>query len=486
MKNLYFTILMAFTAMLGYAQVTPPASATIETWYVTYTFVSSNGQESSVGEEMSVAFDGNTVYFQMPHPFSAPYKTWVKGTIDGSTAVFAKGQDIAQYDGKQICLAGSTGQDVTDVTLLYSSTEQTFTALSYILYNIGDTNYAPLAYFYPFSVSKEAPKTYEPVAVPAGLETEDYVYTASSLYSDGRGGWQQEQVAWPVKMGFSGDSVYVQGLCRMLYNAWIAGKRDADGSLTFASGQYYGRYADRFDFFFAAATAPASDPLWADDMVFTLNNGSYQTEQYMLLNRSAKSVSGDELYAGGKLLKPVEKAATPASPRIVAFLPYDDQQACGVASFSVPVLSTDGEPLLAAKLGYTVYVEKNGEQKPYAFTTAVYRMLPEDMTVVPYGFYDGFDFALGGSSVYFYDDLKDVVKIGIQSVYTGGGETRTSNVVWYDASTAGITATEAAQPQSVTYTDLQGRAVTAQTKGMVIKCVRMTDGTVKTTKMVRR
>jgi hypothetical protein len=52
--------------------------------------------------------------------------------------------------------------------------------------------------------------------------------------------------------------------------------------------------------------------------------------------------------------------------------------------------------------------------------------------------------------------------------------------------TNGIAPTLSATEHAATYTDLQGQAVTAQTKGMVIKCVRMSDGTVKTTKMVRR
>jgi hypothetical protein len=69
-----------------------------------------------------VAFDGNDVYIKLLHPLSAEgtQGIWIKGTVNGETATFAKGQSLGSYDTTPLYLAGSTGKDVTDVTFIIS------------------------------------------------------------------------------------------------------------------------------------------------------------------------------------------------------------------------------------------------------------------------------------------------------------------------------------------------------------------------------
>jgi hypothetical protein len=113
------------------------------------------------------------------------------------------------------------------------------------------------------------------------------------------------------------------------------------------------------------------------------------------------------------------------------------------------------------------------------------------MTLIPYYFGGGRDIFMAASAVFFYDDVKDAEKVGVQSVYTGGNETHESEITWCDINTyraAGIDATKSskAQPVSESFTDLQGRPIGAATKGLLLKTVRLSDGTLKTVKVVRK
>ena len=111
------------------------------------------------------------------------------------------------------------------------------------------------------------------------------------------------------------------------------------------------------------------------------------------------------------------------------------------------------------------------------------------MSEIPYNFTDNFD--IYNNHLYVYaEDFTKWTKIGIQSVYYGGGETNESNIVWVDLTeyweAVGIEEIAAAQSKSVKFYDLQGRQVNADAKGIVIRVDRMADGSTKTTKMLRK
>ena len=55
----------------------------------------------------------------------------------------------------------------------------------------------------------------------------------------------------------------------------------------------------------------------------------------------------------------------------------------------------------------------------------------------------------------------------MQSIYTGGGETHKSRVVWVDPFSTGITNVNANDRNAVIF-DLQGRRVAQPTKGLYI------------------
>lgn len=123
----------------------------------------------------------------------------------------------------------------------------------------------------------------------------------------------------------------------------------------------------------------------------------------------------------------VDKAAVPANPEITLLDYYPNWY----ITFNIPLVDVDGEPLDASKLSYMIYVDINGEVSPLTFTPETHTELTEAMTEIPYGFTDENDFTYTGIR------LKDLFsgdwnKIGIQSIYAGGGELNATEIQWYE------------------------------------------------------
>ena len=154
---------------------------------------------------------------------------------------------------------------------------------------------------------------------------------------------------------------------------------------------------------------------------------------------------------------------------------------------NVPLVGTEGDYLLSTKLSYQLYVDKNGVVEPYVLKTSDYEKLSEDMTVIPYTFTDEWDIEPNAYLVYIYGDVPSWSKIGIKSIYTGGGETRESAIGWYEVDTKYTGVQHLTQDaKAVVYYDMQGRQTTASAKGLVIRQEQMPDGSVRNVKMVRK
>ena len=144
----------------------------------------------------------------------------------------------------------------------------------------------------------------------------------------------------------------------------------------------------------------------------------------------------------------------------------------------------DDEPMTPANpVYYCIYYN----DAVYTFTPALYTGLKSDMSEIPYGFSDSnYDIFLSGGqhTIYFYD--KNWTKLGVQSIYRGGGQERKSAVVWVDSTTGIESVTGAARTvKRVSYYDLQGRQVSSQATGLVIERIDYTDGSNTTSKVVK-
>jgi len=501
----FFTLacLMMAAILTTSAQTTPPETADTVDYLLTCLNVNpeNENQYENLNEKIKVAFDGNDIYVQGLSAYSPT--TWFKGTIDGDSVRFAKRQLAGSYSNTSLYMIGFDGKE-RDLAFYYNKETKAMNTDIYLLIIDGEDRTFQLMKNLMLTVDNGETPTPQPeelpdvVTPPANLNTTEYQFQATKLEQT-QEGWSQEAVKWNVRLGFNGTDAYLQGVCPYMPEAWIKGKYDAgEGELTFASGQYYGAYMDAINLFFAGANYPTTNPSWADEVVFTFNkaNNSYACGFTMItVNSKLKEMAPYVFFAGCKLVAIADKAATPAAPSIVNYLAYatnpkNPAEGYGIFSLDIPIVSVDGEALLTDKLSYRIYYELDGQRSPYTFRPAIYKNLTEEMSTIPYNFGDGFDIYLAGSGIYFYDDVKDATFVGAQTIYTGGGETKESEITWFDIKAAinGIDSAKetAVTPVSTIYTDLQGRLVNADAKGIILKTIRMSDGTKKTIKVVRK
>ena len=140
---------------------------------------------------------------------------------------------------------------------------------------------------------------------------------------------------------------------------------------------------------------------------------------------------------GSEFVYPVieDVAATPANPEIVGVGNYDASKEYGYIAFTVPTKDVDGNDIKESELYYTLYSDINGEISPITFSPDLYVKLEEDLTEIPYTFTDSYDFADYGTYKvvylnYNFNTMYD--RIGVKSIYKGGGEVNESETVWAD------------------------------------------------------
>ena len=260
-----------------------------------------------------------------------------------------------------------------------------------------------------------------PVEAPIDLVAEDWAYTGLNY-------WDDSEVTKAVKVGFQGSDVYIQGLCGYLPEAWIKGTMEGN-TITFPGYQLYGTYGS-YKFYMRGLTG---DSFGDGDVIFTYDEaaGTLTTQQAIFLLGIQGESGGN--YAAEKnvvIKKVVEKAGTPAKPSIsnMNWGLYGD-----MIEFAINLVDTEGNGLVKDKVSFKLFSEDaQGIVAPIVFTKELYKKLEEDIDVVSYEFSDDYDFY--AEYIYLNMDHSDWTRIGLQTIYSGGGETHESEVDWYTIS----------------------------------------------------
>ena len=304
------------------------------------------------------------------------------------------------------------------------------------------------------------------VTPPADAEQMLYNFQGHDTYVD-------KDKTFEVFVVIDNNDIYVKGLSEYLTEGWVKGTM-ADGVATFPAA-YMGIFefwGDAYELNFDGATFAVND----DASVLTAPEG-YTT-----------SVEGEILdeFINVTLTKAVAEIATPATPTITEFTEDDYGH---YVKMTIPAKDVDGNDIFAALLSYQILIDRNGEQSVYEFTTDNYEFIEENMTVVPYNFTDYYDIDVAGKQVYIYgDDIDEWNAIGVKSIYTVGDksrETRESEIFWYQLKPTAISEVNTNNVVETNYYDLQGRKVDANATGLLIKQMRMQDGTTKAVKVIR-
>ncbi len=301
------------------------------------------------------------------------------------------------------------------------------------------------------------------VTPPADAEQMLYNFEGFDTYTN-------KDKAFEVMVVIDNSDVYIKGLSEYLTEGWVKGTI-ADGVATFPAA-YMGTFefwGDAYALDFDGASFTVND----DASVLTATDG-YTT-----------SVEGEVLdeFVNVTLTKALPEIATPATPTITDFI---EDNYGHYLSMTIPTTDVDGNNIFAALLSYQILVDRNGEVSVYEFTTDAYAFLEENMTVVPYNFTDYYDIDVAGKQVYIYgDDMDQWTAIGVKSIYTVGEESRESEIYWYQLTPSAIGEIDTNNVVETSYYDLQGRKAGDNATGLLIKLMRMQDGTTKAIKVIR-
>lgn len=466
-----------------------------ESWTLTCKNVNPSNEEQfeSVSEPISVNISGSDITITGLSGFdpTAP----LRGTINGNTATFAKGQSAGNYNSTSLYFIGFAGgtQDI-DIVFDYNVAAGVLTAQSYILCISSDgSTYQMLTDVVITKGGGDNPQPGaedEPVVVPDNLSAQDYLFTGSNIvYAQDGSIDHMDKVEWPVKVAFYGDNeIYVRGLAEIMPGAWVKGTIEKDSwdveMITFPRGQFLGKGIT------SVYLAGMSSNVLADYILEIQNQrAKLHGKSFMVINSSKSALAPYYVYAGTELTKLTPVAATPAAPVIERYQEYLADEGYAALMLTIPTKDVNGKTIAPSCLGYRLITEKDGQQQVYTFTNNKYVDLPEaDMTVIPYDFGTGYNFYIGGSLLYINDNLEQNDRLGVQSVYTVGSKVNDSEITWMSFSNAdGLsTASDNLRVESETYTDLQGRRATSATRGFVIKTERLSNGTVRSTKILNK
>lgn len=464
--------------------VAPPADAIVEEWTLNCRNVNPNNeaQYEEISEAVKVAFSADQIYIYG----LCPANGWLKGVAANGYATFAARQFLGTAEGYKFYAIGYEGNDAIDIVFNYDDEQGILSTASYILMiNEADQ---PLMELTNVVITRgNTAEEEQPVEAPAGLATSEYVFKATSITYEQDGSIaSMEPAQWNVRIGFTGNDVYVQGFCPQLFPlAWVKGHLDED-DVTFANGQFYGSHPQlpSMKFYFGSMYFQSlTDMVMAYDKVNgTMQGGAY----YLLLNSEKNKLAPYEVYAGVTISRVRQTAAIPATPRVTGYEALYSEAGYARVFFELPTTDVDGNAIDRSLMSYKLYYQKDGKQQPYVFTPSLYKNLTEDMEAVPYFHADGWDFYLGGSAVYLYES-QQWQKIGVQTIYKVGNKTNESPIAWLDIQTQGIAdADVSADVVSQTYTDLQGRPATASNRGIVICTQRLSNGTVRVRKILNK
>ena len=407
-------------------RVTPPDGLVTETW--TFAGYFYDGEDDTPTEKtLQIGFDGNDVYVQGIGNYMP--EAWIKGTLsaDGNSITFASGQYYGAYDDTYDLWFAVGDEDfnyLESVTVAYDAVAGTITWPEdiYIFENGAADEISAYGLYYDILIVRgTAP---DPLEAPSGLETTEWQFTGLTMDEESN----LVEYKIPVFVGFDGTDVWVKGLCEDLPDTWIKGTMSGN-TVTFPTGQHFGTYVYwfwEFEYFFAGYGDSGYEDVVMnyDAAAKTLTMTS---PNFLLINAYWLLLDPNLYFLDVQMKEIPDVAATPAQPEITG------AKLTGTSypnvSVNIPLEDEDGNPILSDKLSYQYYYEIDHVQNPLTLTTDLYTRLTEDMTEIPYNFTDSYD--VYNDQFYLNMDFSSWNKIGIQSIYRGGGEENRSEIFWY-------------------------------------------------------
>lgn len=464
--------------------------------------------------------DGKKLYIQ--GPFFLDYYTeesWIEGDIDGDVVTFTFPQLVEEdideeepeYDvyGYALKLQFKVADEETEEGWYYPTENQEFkfrldadgtltpleeegTMIGYCNWIEPEDEGSEGGWAWQASgdiITSMSPNTNEALEVPEDVTFEN---------------WQLINgiTSRAVKIGVKDDNMYIKGLLNKsgMTNAAVVGTIDGD-KVTFATAQYLGEYWGNMTTAWFLAGKMMTDEEYggymdiADDVTFIWD----KDKKVLSAEGGAFCISAapDKIlyyvlsynpYITQATENPVVKALP--TPTLYSFYDADDEYGYDAEMyFYLPTIDSDKQILNTDYLYYEVFMDGD----LFTFYDDEYE-LPEgvtEMTEVPYGYAseDTYDFDAYGNEHGFTFHTRGFKSLGVRAVYKTDAETVYSDMLYAPgyAPTEGVEGINADKTvSSIRYYDLSGRAVTNPEPGIYVRQTVFSDGTTRTSKVVRK
>ena len=323
--------------------------------------------------------------------------------------------------------------------------------------------------------------------LPEGLTTERWVLSGAmdAIFTD---------------VAISGNDIYVGN-----FPGFIKGSIDGD-KVTFKSNQYLGINYDYnyFAYFVTGKWGTYTDPMTGESYEDYVRSEeivlNYDAEKKIMTSANDEGVfinmgKADyiyylEMYAPVTLKwqDPAFKPTKLNNPEFI-YAGYQEYMECSQCDFNLPKTDVDGNLLDVTKMYYHFLCDGD----VFTFYGDEYWSLPldgiEELTDVPYTYSDPLQwFIIGGdkpthSLLYFFEGADN---IGLQLFFKADdGDIISSDIVTYDlASIANVESN--ATVVATSYYNLSGQAISAPANGFYIKVDKMSDGTRRAMKCIKK
>lgn len=451
--------------------------------------------------------DGKTIYIK--DPFSTIITdSWIKGTKGEGDTIEVKLPQLVfeevdegktyRYYAYKMVLGEMEEDGETYQTFVKDSTSQTvkFVMRNDSIIKVGDellglANEAGIWGGYGDDVSVIS-KVTAPIYKPSeGSVAKQCLMTYKELGDEGL----SDGAPILVNLVTEGNDIFIGGLDSNDPNLWVKGTLNGNKAV-FTKDSYLGvDTVNSVHIYFMPASSTLSynaiyeDYEWNTEFVdkiefdYDAAAGTLKSTGHFALNQGVNTLFTRGYYAEPNIMPWTETAGTPKQVTFSTYNAYDSEYGYGNIAFYIDSYAADGSFMNPDKVYYNLYFD----DELFTFYPDEYIYVKEDMTNVPLKFADSYDIYVDGTlhNVYFYSTGFN--KIGVEVTYTGGGETHSSGIAWYDTSNinnAMISGNNAVK--GVSYVDLSGRKVSNPTNGVFIKSVKYADGTVKNVKVVKR
>lgn len=420
--------------------------------------------------------DGKTVYFP-PQLVPGYMQGYAKGTLEDGIITVESGQYVYNYNNTtKLYLIVFTADASGNMTLVDN---MTYSYKDDLIATKSTQNYLGI-YQYGTSTSDGTLASYSCahsfalVTGSSALPDEDATVEKYRLTCYDR--WRDGEMSYVVNVATKDDLIWISGLAPDAQDSYIVGNFDGV-TATFESCQLI----DGNESYYLGVTGAnitSSDATNGDkysvptDLKFTLKRdaeGVFRMDDNTALIENYYT-HPNYLYDAIKnvVLTPYDgdMPAVPAAPRDVTL--KRDEVMGDSFKFILPTEDVDGNYINPEKLYYRLYVD----DKLYTFSKSQYLRLKQDMTDVPYNFYDSYDFSdnyeNGYKLFYFYET--DWQTADLQSVYVVDGVTNVSTKTRvYADSEAGIHNLNIIDEGNGACFDLQGRRILAPQHGLYIQ-----------------